>query len=120
MIHENAKKYLSGFEKINEYFGFDYIGEYKFHDAEVEEIRIVPDHLYMQLWIPYDGKGHTVKLHFSSVNEISLDGIMLPIGDIDIMEQERVSGWCVFGMDGNGGEIRCGHIECTSIEKCIE
>lgn len=43
MIHDNAKKYLSRFEKINEYFGFDYISEYEFHDAEVDEIRIVPD-----------------------------------------------------------------------------
>ena len=119
MIYNNAVKYLSGFEKINEYFGFDYITEYEFHDAEVDEIRIVPNHLYMQLRVPYQGKGHTVKLHFDTVNEITLFGWMFPIGGIDIKEQDN-PGWCVFGMDGNGGEIHCAHIECVSIEECKE
>ena len=118
MIHKNAEKYLSGFEKINEYLGFDYLTGCAFHDAEVDEIRIVPDNLFMQLWLPYHGEGYTVKLHFSMVNEISLDGNMLPLGGIEIYEQESVPGWCVFGMDGNGGEIHCGSIECVSIEKC--
>lgn len=120
MIHKNAEKYLSGFEKINEYFGFDYLTGCAFHDAEVDEIRIVPDNLFMQLWLPYHGEGYTVKLHFSMVNEISLDGNMLPLGGIEIYEQESVPGWCVFGMDGNGGEIHCGKIECVSIEICSE
>lgn len=120
MINKNAEQYLSGFEKINEYFGFDYITEYGFHDAEIDEIRVVPNELYMQLWLPCKGKGHTLKLHFSIVNEISLYGDLLPISDIYIYEQEKVPGWCVFGMGGNGGEIRCKHIECVSICECIE
>ena len=118
MIHKNAEKYLSGFEKINEHFGFDYLTEYAFHDAEVDEIRIVPDELYLQLWLPYDGKGYSVLFHFSIVNEISLYGDMLPLDGIDIYEQEGVSGWCVFSMDGNGGKIHCERIECVSIEEC--
>ena len=118
MIHKDAEKYLSGFEKINKYFGFDYITEYEFHDAKVDEILIVPNHLYMQLRVPYGGNGHIVKLHFATVNEITLFGWMFPIGGIEIMEQESVPGWCVFGMDGNGGEIHCAHIECLSIEEC--
>lgn len=118
MIQKNAEKYLSGFEKINQYFGFDYLSEYEFHDAEVEEIRIVPNNLYMRLSLPCLGKKHSVKLHFSTVNEITLYGWMSPIGGVEITEQESVPGWCVFGMDGNGGEIHCGHIECLSIEEC--
>lgn len=47
MMHENAKKYLSGFEKKNNgYFEFDYISVCVFRDAEFEEIKIVPIHSF--------------------------------------------------------------------------
>ncbi len=119
MIHKDAEKFLSGFEKVNEYFGFDYIGEYEFHDSEIEEIRITKDNLEMKVRIPYGEHWHVMLLHFYTVNEISLNGIMMPIAGIEIYEQEPVKGWCVFGMDGNGGEIHCGRIECVSVTQLV-
>ena len=118
MIHENAKKYLSGFEKSTNILGSTTSVNMNFTMPKLKKSESCLTNYICNYGFHTTERGHAVKLIFSTVNEITLFGWMFPIGGIEIMEQESVPGWCVFGMDGNGGEIHCGHIECVLIEEC--